>query len=85
MDFESSEDPVPVAECIEENNTQDKLNCALEDLNNEVQGYNSTQTRDFSAQVCSGDLTSHFILLLDSDKKLNTMTGIPYQQMSNTQ
>ncbi|KAF0756420.1 Uncharacterized protein FWK35_00015347, partial [Aphis craccivora] len=83
LDFESSEDPVPVAECIEENYTQDELNCALKDLNNEVQGYNSTQTRDFSAQVCSGDLTFHFILLLDSDKKLNTMTGIPYQQISD--
>lgn len=81
MDFVSSENPV--AECIKENDTQDELNSAPENLTNEVQEFNFTQTRDFSAQVCSGDLSSHFILLLDSNKKLNTMTGIPSHQILN--
>jgi len=81
LDFVSSEDPF--AECIEENDTQDKLGSAPETLTNEVQEFNFTQTRDFSARVCRGDLSSNFILLLDSNKKLNTMTGIPSYQILN--
>jgi len=34
-------------------------------------------TQDFGTQVNSGDIITPFISLLDSDKKLNTMTGIP--------
>lgn len=69
-----------VGEYIEGNNIQDKLNSAPEDLINRVQEFNFTQSRDLSAQVCSDDLSFHFILLLDLNEKLNTMTGISSQQ-----
>lgn len=44
------------------------------DLSNDIE--NQTKTTDIGKQVRSGDISTPIISILDSSKKLNTMTGI---------